>query len=66
MRERIRADAAKHEEYKKKERERYFKRKETGKIKSISELSDREKRTMRKNWKERSKKHRINKKEREN
>ncbi|CAH0552477.1 unnamed protein product [Brassicogethes aeneus] len=43
MRERIKGDAAKHEEYKRKERERYNQRKESGKIKSISDMSETQK-----------------------
>lgn len=43
-RDKIKSDPEKYEEFKRKERERYYKRKEAGKIKNISQLSDREKR----------------------
>ena len=51
----IKADPIRYAEYLQKERERYQKRKEDGKIKSIAELSNREKRRKRKDW--RKKKH---------
>lgn len=55
LRERIKNDPAMYEEYKKKERERYKARKEAGKIKSVQELSERERRNIRKRWRQRSK-----------
>lgn len=56
LREAIKRNPERYEEYKRRERERYQKRKQEGKIKSITELSDREKRVVRKNWRIRSKK----------
>ena len=48
--QKIRADPSAHAEYLRKERERYRKRKEEGKIKPISNLTEREQRQQRKNW----------------
>ncbi|CAH1114447.1 unnamed protein product [Psylliodes chrysocephalus] len=58
MRERIRNDPVKYEEYKRKEKERYEKRRNEGKIKNISDLTNREKREKRKTWRHSSKKYR--------
>lgn len=58
MRERIRNNPEMYEEYKRKERERYHKRKQEGKIKLIEDSTEREKRSKRKLWRESSKKHR--------
>lgn len=55
LRQSIKDDPVKHEEYKRKERERYQKRKQAGKIKFINEMNEREKRVIRKNWREKSK-----------
>lgn len=55
LREKVKNDPALYEEHKKKERERYKARKEAGKIKSIEDLSEREQRNVRKQWRERSK-----------
>lgn len=55
LRENIKNDPVKHEEAKKKERERYHSRKAAGKIKCIVDMSEREKRLTRKKWKDRSK-----------
>ncbi|CAH1109773.1 unnamed protein product [Psylliodes chrysocephalus] len=56
LRKQIRNDPVLHEQQKKRERERYLARKEAGKIKSICYMNDREKRKVRKQWRERSKK----------
>lgn len=58
MRVRIRNDPEKYEECKRKERERYEKRKHEGKIKGIKDLTDRDKRKKRKTWRECSRKYR--------
>lgn len=50
-----------YEEEKKKERERYHKRVEAGKIKKVNDLTNREKRTKRKYWRETIKKSRDKK-----
>lgn len=55
LRERIKNDPEMYEEYKKKERERYKARKEAGTIKSVQDLSERERRNIRKRWRQRSK-----------
>lgn len=58
-REAIRYDTELYSEYKRKERERYHRRKAEGKIKLIAEIkSERTKKAIRKNWRERTKKHR--------
>lgn len=44
------ADPSKRQEYLKKERQTWKARKEAGKVKSVSELSEREKRSKRKYW----------------
>nr|CAI5853399.1 unnamed protein product [Callosobruchus analis] len=54
----IKNDPAKYEEYKRKERERYKKRKAEGKIPKISDLSERQQRVKRKIWRASSKKYR--------
>lgn len=48
-------DPIEYEEAKRLERERYYRRKQEGKIKSITEMTEREKRNVRKQWKIRSK-----------
>lgn len=60
-RERILDDPVKGEVYRQKERERYHERKRLGKIKSIDELTDREKRYWRKyeNERKRNYRHRV-------
>ncbi|CAH1993737.1 unnamed protein product [Acanthoscelides obtectus] len=55
LREAIKSDPVRYEEAKKKERERYHARKAAGKIKGIADMSEREKRTIRRKWKDRSK-----------
>ncbi|WAR13571.1 LOW QUALITY PROTEIN: hypothetical protein MAR_027751 [Mya arenaria] len=50
-RKRQRENETKHEEYKRKERERYKKRKALGQLKPIKDLTEREKRQKRRNWK---------------
>ena len=62
FREKIRADPQKREEYLKKERERYDRRKISGEIPSIRDLSDSEKIYQREKWRERKRKGRIMKK----
>nr|CAD7587827.1 unnamed protein product [Timema genevievae] len=57
-RNKIKNDPVCYEEFKRKERERYNKRKEDGKIKLISDLSERGKRQQRKKWVERTTRHR--------
>lgn len=49
-------DPVLYEEFKRKERERYYARKNAGKIKTIDQMSSREKRAVRKDWRGRSKK----------
>jgi hypothetical protein len=51
-RKRQKEDPTKHELYKQRERERYQKRKKTGEIKTINEMSDRDQRKQRRHWKE--------------
>ena len=58
-RKRLREDPEKYEEYLKKERERNKKWKEEGKVKSISDLSDREQRKVRRSWWKRQQHHRV-------
>ncbi|XP_063237276.1 uncharacterized protein LOC134539299 [Bacillus rossius redtenbacheri] len=65
LREAIRNDPIRYEEAKKKERERYHERKRLGKIKSVNEMSSREQRNIRKNWRQRSKKYYSSKKNQE-
>ncbi|CAH0545902.1 unnamed protein product [Brassicogethes aeneus] len=48
-------DPIKYEEEKQKARDSYYKRKEEGKIKIIKEMTERERRQQRKNWRKRSK-----------
>ena len=55
-RDKIRNDPILYEEAKKRERERYHKRKAEGKIKNISQLSAREKRVRRQKWVKKNKK----------
>nr|CAI5844105.1 unnamed protein product [Callosobruchus analis] len=56
LRESIKNDPVRHEEAKKKDRERYYARKAAGKIKGVADMTEREKRAIRKKWKDRSKK----------
>ena len=53
-REKLKNDTMKYEEMKLKRRQNYKKLKEEGKIKSIKDLSSREQRKIRKEWKTRS------------
>ena len=64
-RKRLRDDPVKYEEYLKKERERNNKRREEGKLMSVTELSAREQRQQRKEWRTRQKKHRMMKRQKE-
>ncbi|CAH1110782.1 unnamed protein product [Psylliodes chrysocephalus] len=64
--EKIKSNPLLHEEEKRKARERYQARKETGKVHLISAVSEREKRKIRKGWRERSKKAYYAKKGKEN
>ncbi len=64
-RKRLRDDPVKYEEYLKKERERNSKRREEGKLKTITELSSREQRQQRREWRTRQKKHRMMKRQKE-
>lgn len=50
LREQIKSDPNKYEESKRKERERYYARKATGKIKSINDMNQRDQRRVRKIW----------------
>ncbi|CAH1107545.1 unnamed protein product [Psylliodes chrysocephalus] len=59
-RETIRNNPELYEQAKQKERERYYKRKVEGKIKSVNQLNNREKRHVRKQWIKNSKKYRDN------
>ncbi|KAG8241924.1 hypothetical protein J6590_108299 [Homalodisca vitripennis] len=61
-REKIKLNHALHEEVKKTERERWHKRKESGNVVGISTLSKREQRALRRDWRQRSKKYRREKK----
>ncbi|KAL1498400.1 hypothetical protein ABEB36_009207 [Hypothenemus hampei] len=56
LRKAIKQDPVNYKESKKRERERYYRRKEQGMIKPIADLSRREQRSLRKNWRIRSKK----------
>src|SRR4029434_2863449 len=58
-RQRVRDDPMKHQEYLRKERERNEKRKEEGKLKCISDLSNREQKKVRKSWRKRQQKHKT-------
>nr|CAI5840228.1 unnamed protein product [Callosobruchus analis] len=60
--EKIKNDPVLYEESKRRENERYLARKTAGKIKTIDQMSTREKRKIRKEWKARSKKTYENKK----
>ena len=59
FREKIRADPKKREKYLKKKRERYDRRKKSGEIPSISDLSDSEKICQRRKWRETKRKCRL-------
>lgn len=61
-REKMRSDPMKHEEAKAKDRDRYKKNREEGKIKLVGEMSSRDKRIVRNAWKIRSEKYRSKKK----
>jgi len=61
-RERQRADAEKYENYKIKERERYNDKKRRGVVKAVSDMSTREARKVRRNWKKNSETYRRRKK----
>ncbi|CAH0559892.1 unnamed protein product [Brassicogethes aeneus] len=58
LREKIKNDPILYAECKRKERERYHARKEAGKVKSINDLSEKEKKKARAQWRERSRKFR--------
>ena len=49
-RERQKQDPEKHQKYLQKEKQRYQERKKVGKLKNVEELSEREKRAVRKQW----------------
>ncbi|CAH2015167.1 unnamed protein product [Acanthoscelides obtectus] len=55
-REALKSNLERYEEAKRLERERYQRRKEQGKIKSINDLTPRQQRKLRKDWRARSKK----------
>ncbi|MEQ2187351.1 hypothetical protein GOODEAATRI_003854 [Goodea atripinnis] len=55
----LRDDPVKYQEYLKKERERKNKRREEGKLKSVTELSARAQRHQRTEWRTRQEKHRM-------
>lgn len=57
-RERLKNDSEKYEEVKKKDRERYHKKKEAGELKSIKDLTRRDQKAMRNQWKIRSQNYR--------
>src|SRR4029434_4539802 len=59
IRQRVRDDPVKHQGYLRKERERNKKRKEEGKLKCISDLSNREQKEVRKSWRKRQQKHKT-------
>lgn len=61
-REKIKNDPVKYEQQKQRERERYHRRKAASKIKIVSQMTEREKRLKRKQWKERSKRYYARKK----
>lgn len=56
--QRIKCDPGKNEQLKEKEKLEYQRKKENGQIKSINDMTGREKRTIRKIWREKTKKHR--------
>ena len=60
-RAKVKADPEKHEAYKAKERERYQKRKEQGKLKTIDDLNERGQRSLRKKWKKEKRRQRKQK-----
>ncbi|CAH0556613.1 unnamed protein product [Brassicogethes aeneus] len=57
-REKIKQDRDKHEEIKQKDRERYRKKKEEGLVMGIKDLSRRDQKAKRKEWRERAKRYR--------
>lgn len=65
IRQAIRNDPIAYEESKRKERERYHKRKAEGKIKLIKDLKEREKRIQRKAWRNHSKKFYLTRKQKQ-
>ena len=65
-RDTIRNDPERHEAYKKRERERYLRRKESGSRKVVCDMTNREHRSAKKNWRAAAKKYRINKRNEEN
>lgn len=56
--QRLKNDPVKNAELKEKEKQQYKKKKEKGQIKSINDMTEREKRAIRKIWREKTKKHR--------
>lgn len=64
-REKIKQDPEKYQKYLEREKERYKKRKETGKLKAISQLSKREQRHRRRQWKVNQRNKRASDKNRE-
>lgn len=56
--QRIKNDPARNAELKEKERQQYKKKKGMGQIKSVKNMTEREKRAIRKIWREKTKKHR--------
>ncbi|RZF36459.1 hypothetical protein LSTR_LSTR009555 [Laodelphax striatellus] len=65
-REKLRSDPVKYEEIKAKDRDRYRRKKEEGKVKLIGEMSNRDQRRIRQEWRKRSEKYRLKKKNEEN
>ncbi|KAK5640405.1 hypothetical protein RI129_011216 [Pyrocoelia pectoralis] len=65
-RDAIKSNAEIYEEDKKKERERYHRRRHEKKIKTINEVSERQKRNIRKRWKKASSSYRMKQKTNEN
>ncbi|XP_039300411.1 glutamic acid-rich protein [Nilaparvata lugens] len=65
-REKLRSDPVKYEEIKAKDRNRYRRKKEEGKVKLIGEMSNRDQRRIRQEWRKRSEKYRLKKKNEEN
>ncbi|CAH2004316.1 unnamed protein product [Acanthoscelides obtectus] len=61
-REKVRSNPEQYEKAKQQERERYYERKKQGKIKLIGEVSRREKKRLRKKWKEYKRSYNTNKK----
>lgn len=49
-RERLKSDPVKYNEFLKRDRERYLRKKEQGVVKSVTELTHREKRKVRRQW----------------